>query len=245
MKEHQVVVREDTAVQAQPPAERMIVMIMDAARDKSIDIDKLERLMAMQERMVADQRKTAYVSAMARLQAKLPQIDQNGRIVVKGALRSKYALIEDIDVAIRPLLAEEGFSYSCNQEDSPDGKLRRFAGKMSHRDGHEEVKHFSLPFDSSEFRSAVQSEKSTYSYASRVLLTMHLNLVTRDVDTDGAPSATITDDQVKDIEAALDELKMDRARFLVYMHVGAVADILAKDHQKAIVALDVKRRGVK
>lgn len=235
--------KHEMALERSPQAlpERMITMILDAARDKSIDIDKLERLMAMQQKMVIDQRKIAYTGAMSRLQAKLPQIDRHGHILVKGQLRSKYATIEDIDTAIRPLLAEEGFSFSCDQEDSQD-KIRKFSGKMSHEEGHEEVKHVRLPFDASDFRSAVQSEKSTYSYAARILLTMHLNLVTRDEDNDGQGGEFVTKEQVLALRDLLKELKSDEREFLKVLNVEKIEDIGAKDYRRALNLLETKKR---
>ena len=74
------------------------------------------------------------------------------------------------------------------------------------------------------------------------MIKMHLNLVERDEDTDGVNLATISDEQAKDLEAALQEVKADKGKFLVFMGCGAVKDILARDLAKAVNAIDVKRR---
>jgi len=51
-------------------AQASVLDVIDrAARDPSVDVEKLERLLAIQERLLADQRKTAYFAALARLQA--------------------------------------------------------------------------------------------------------------------------------------------------------------------------------
>src|SRR5262249_37342147 len=101
------------------------------------------------------------------------------------------------------------------------------------------------PIDVSDYRSIVQSIGSTVSYGKRQLIKMHLNLIERDEDTDGVSLETITEDQAKDLESAIQETKMDRGRFLVFMGVGDVKDILARDLKKAINAIDVKRRMAK
>src|ERR1700690_2098399 len=94
-------------------------VIARAASDPTVNVDKLERLLAIQERLLADQRKTAFYAALARLQARLPQILKSGQILDRdGQVRNRYAKIEDIDVAIRPLWAEEGFSFSFHQQGS-------------------------------------------------------------------------------------------------------------------------------
>jgi hypothetical protein len=210
--------------------------------DEKLDVGTVERLLAMQERVIADQRKQAFKAAMARLQAKLPQVQKDGRIVVKGQERSRFARIEDIDLAVKPLLAEEGFAFSFNTE-SKDPNNLLISAELSHRDGYSEMKSLLLPIDKSDFRSNVQSIGSTVSYGKRQLIKMHLNLVERGEDDDGqGGSQLITEDQAKDLEAMITEVSADKARFLAYMDAGSVEAILARDLPKAIAALEAKRR---
>ena len=56
----------------------LISMIERAARDPSVDIDKMERLFLLQERMSAQRAKAAYLSALADMQPELPVIDKRG-----------------------------------------------------------------------------------------------------------------------------------------------------------------------
>jgi hypothetical protein len=212
------------------------------ARGGEAAVLMMERLLAMHERITGEQQKTAFMAAMSRLQAKLPQINKDGRIVVKGTERSRYARIEDIDLAIRPLLAEEGFAFSFDS-DSSDAKMFRLSAKLSHSSGHSETKWLTLPLDSSEYRTTVQSIGSTLSYGKRYLIKMHLNIVERLEDDDGNGGASaITADQAKDIDAMIGEVKADKERFLKYMGVDSIESILARDHLKAIQALEAKRR---
>ncbi|CAB4202915.1 hypothetical protein UFOVP1623_13 [uncultured Caudovirales phage] len=59
----------------------MMAIIERAARDPNIDIDKMERLMAMKERMDASRAKSAFDSALAEMQPKLPVVHKNGKII--------------------------------------------------------------------------------------------------------------------------------------------------------------------
>lgn len=231
---------EEKAVTAH--ASDLLSVIAQAVADPRMDVEKMSKLLDMHERITADQRKTAFMAAMARLQAKLPQIEKTGRIVVKGTERSRYARIEDIDVAIRPMLAEEGFSFSFDTESS-DARLYKISARLSHRDGHSETKTLTLPIDSSDYRSAVQSAGSTVSYGKRQLIKMHLNMVERDEDNDGNATARITQDQADTLRDLLAELKPeDKPKFLDYMGVAKLEEILAKDHAKAANALERKRQ---
>lgn len=220
----------------------LLSVIAQAVADPRMDVEKMSKLLDMHERIMNEQRKVAFTAAMSRLQAKLPQIKKDARIIVKGVERSRYTKYETIDRAIQPLLAEEGFALSFDT-DSKDGRLFNISCKLSHREGHSETKFLLLPLDASDFRSNVQSIGSTVSYAKRQLVKMHLNLVEADEDDDGnGGSEPITKEQVWDLQALIDEAKADKAKFLNFMGVGDLAEILQRDYKKAVNALEAKRR---
>lgn len=236
--------KDETALTVRPESSSgsLLEVIAKAVSDPRIDVSKMERLLAMHKEIVAEERRIAFAAAMSRLQEKLPQINKNGRIVVKGTERSRYAKLEDIDVAIKPLLAEEGFAFSFDS-DSSDGKLFKLSCKLSHREGHAETKYLVLPIDANEYRSNVQSIGSTVSYGKRQLIKMHLNLIERDEDTDGHDLQTLSEEQAKDLEALADEVGANKRKFLEYMGVISFDTILLRDLRKAITALETKRRG--
>lgn len=198
-----------------------------------------ERLLKMHEQIADRTAKVAYQAAMARLQERLPQIGKDARIVVKGTERSRYATLESIDAVIRPLLAQEGFSFSFDSQ-SQDGKLFVITATLSHREGHSETKSIVLPMDQSDYRSNVQSIGSTVSYAKRQLIKMHLNLIEADEDNDGF--ALITPDQVKDLETQIQDAKANKVKFLEYMDVDSLEQIQVCHLAKAHAALGAKRK---
>lgn len=237
---------ETVSIQDQPTPEKspatLLEVISRAVSDPRMDVEKMERLLAMHERISEQQRIAEFMAAMSRLQAKLPHINKEGRIIVKGTERSRYARIEDIDRAIRPLLAEEGFAFSFDS-DSGDGKIFKLSAKLSHRDGHSEIKHLVLPLDKSDYRSDVQSIGSTVSYGKRQLIKMHLNLIEEDEDDGGNGGAEpITQQQVQDLTALITEVKGNAALVLKFMGVEKLEEILARDYQKVINLLEAKRR---
>jgi len=236
MKEDAIAVREEIQ-----PA-NLLQAITRVATTPGLSIDVIERMLAMQERLEAKQAETAFARDMAMLQAELPQIQKDGRIIVRGTERSRYALHEDIDTAIRPILAKYGFSIAYDT-DSKDGKVFTVFAKVSHREGHSETKTIMLPMDASEFRSNVQSIGSTISYAKRQLLGMHFNIVTKGSDDDGeGGQGFISSDQEKDLLVLIDEVKANKEGFLKYMRVEKLADIPAKEFKRACTALEDKRR---
>ena len=234
--------KRDTALPAEvPEASNLLEVIARAVCDPRMDVEKMERLLVMHQTITAEQHKVAFMAALGRLQAKLPQIQKSGRIIINDKERMRYAKLEDIDVVIRPLLSDEGFAFSFDSE-STDGKLFKLSCTLA-RKGHSETKYLLLPLDASDYRSNVQSIGSTVSYGKRQLIKMHLNLIERDEDDDGNGGAQpISADQIKDLETMIQDSKANKAKFLEFMGVERLDDILKRQYEKAVNALQVKKR---
>lgn len=243
-----VATRSDAAIQRATPS-ALLSSINDIVRDPQMDLHKMElmeRLLAMQERVMAQQAMIEFNEALAQLQAELPQIDKHGRIMDnKGAVRSKYAKIEDIDKAIKPYLDKFGFSlsYDCKSE---DGKLFFVAGKLAHKAGHSDTKYVPMPLDNSQYRSGAQNVGSTISYAKRQLIKNHFNIVEHGEDDDGAGgSEKISANEAIDLEAVCEEIKQNKAKFLEWLRVEKFADILVRDRERIDSYIVRKRAGAK
>lgn len=236
-----IVHAEPTSIQRE--ATSILDVIARAAKDPTINVEKLERLLAIQERLLADQRRTAFMAALSALEAELPQIAKSGRVIVNGQLRSKFARIEDVDTAIRPLCREHGFAFSFDSKAA--GNAFEFSCTMSHRDGHAETKTITLPADTGPGRNGVQSVGSTTSYARRYLLSMHLNIITRDEDDDGnGGGRPVTAEQAAELRAALAEVKGNEARFLNWLAAESFEAIPAANFERARRFIEEKRRAL-
>ncbi|MDB6101207.1 MAG: hypothetical protein JWO52_1206 [Gammaproteobacteria bacterium] len=226
-----------------PAATAMLQVIERAARDPNIDIDKMERLLAMQERIVARQAQAAYADALARLQPTLPIIGERGSIKNNsGAVQSKYALWEDIVGIITPLLAAQGFSLSFRTANK-DSKIQ-VTGVLAHREGHSEQTTLDLPADTSGSKNAVQAVASSVSYGKRYTAGALLNLRTGELDDDGRTAGqkpTLSDEQIANITALMTEVGADKARFLKYAKVDALDQILACNYETVVKMLEAKR----
>lgn len=170
------------------PAEQAhpVEMFERLAKDPGVDVEKLERLIAMQERIMRHNAKSAFDGAFSRMQAELPEIAENGKILVKGVLRSTFATLEDIHAAIKPILRTYGFAIRHRTE-WPEGKagIIRIVGILSHEQGHSEESCFEAPADKSDYRTDIQSMGSTVSYGRRYTTLDLLNITTRGLDNDG------------------------------------------------------------
>lgn len=164
-----VVKAKESLPQVQPEGATLLAVISRAAADPQTDVDKMERLMAMYERIEAKRAEAEFASALADMQSKLPSIGERG----DAAGRYKFALWEDINAAIKPILTEYGFALSF-RTDFTDGIA--VSGVLSHRSGHKEQTTIKLPADPSGNKNAVQAVASSVSYGKRYTAGALLNL---------------------------------------------------------------------
>ena len=236
-----------------PPADfagGLLNVIERAARDPNVDVDKMERLFALQERVQERNAKQLFVEAKVAMREELPEITMKGRIVIRDKSSNEitqntpFARFEDIHEAVTPVLTRHGFDLSYRNGLSPDGKVR-VTTILSHIGGHQEETFFDLPHDSSGSKNSVQAVGSSTSYGKRygTLSILNIKVCGEDDDANSAvPDACISKEQRDRINNALDALDADKPAFCKYLKVDAIADILAKDFDKAWAAVEAKRR---
>ena len=161
----------------------VLSVIERAASNKDVDVSKLEKLLDMQERIMAKNAEMAFNAAMAQMQAELPTISERGEIIVNGQLRSRYAKFEDINEAVKPVLQKYGFAVSFKTDTT--GNVVKVTGILTHREGHREQTDMVLPVDVSGSKNPVQAVGSSVAYGKRYVMEALLNLTSRGQDDDG------------------------------------------------------------
>ena len=238
-------------VAAPSQGETLLAAIIRAASDPTVDVDKMERLMAMAQQIEAKNARTAYYREMALMKPDLPVINRRGRIEIreKGTTGKRdgellqstgYAYWEDINEQITPLLSKHGFSLTFRPGVAQDGKVT-VTGILTHRDGHSEEATITLPHDSSGSKNPVQAVGSSTSYGKRYAATMLLNIRTKGEDDDGAgtdPDRTIDEAQMAEIQGMMDQANADPEKFCKFMGVDALKDMRVVDLGKAREALN-------
>jgi len=215
-------------------ASALISMVERVALNPAADMDKLERLLDMQERMLNREAQVAFNAAMSRLQAELPSITENGEIKHNGKLISSYAKFEDIVAAIRQPLVNHGFSVTF-KSNFEDNKLL-ITGIVAHAHGHREETTMILPFDTSGSKNSVQAIGSSVSYGKRYVLCMLLNISTGGEDNDGSTTAlpeSLKEDQIQHIKSLLDSSSIKHERWLKHAKFASF-DVIPADKYQAI-----------
>jgi ERF superfamily len=86
------------------------------AVEKGASIETVERLVALQEKMLARQAEIEFNEALNRVQSAIKRVAPD---LDNSQTRSKYASYAAIDAVIRPEYSKEGFSLSFSEEDCP------------------------------------------------------------------------------------------------------------------------------
>lgn len=91
----------------------MLSVISRAAADPQTDVEKMERLLAMYERMQMQEAQAKFNEAMARVQSAMRRVRTDKR---NDQTKSNYATYGALDRALRPLYTAEGFALSFDTE---------------------------------------------------------------------------------------------------------------------------------
>lgn len=172
---------------ASPPSTQtgqVLSMLERVLTAPEFDIDRAERLWAMQKEVRAEQARAAFIESLSAMQAEIPAIKRTGQIKNNsGQVQSTYAKWEHINEAIKPVLQRHGFalSFRVNQE----GNKIVVQGVLSHRDGHSDTTTIELAPDTSGAKNAPQAIVSAISYGKRTAAGALLNITSYDEDDDG------------------------------------------------------------
>ena len=235
----------------------VLALIERLALDPHADVEKLERMMTMYERLKAKEAELAYNAAKGRILKKLAgiKIVKNRSVVheidngkpQRGACEAfKYAPLEEIDKHLRPLLAEENMDLSYSDESREGGDIL-IRGRLKHLpSGHFEDSFMPAPPDTTGGKSNVQAVGSTNSFLRRYVTCNIFNIVVVGDDDDGN-GGTIDEAQTKTIVELIKKAKVG-PKFLKYMKAqsvdeagsleAAVATIAARDYRKAVSTLE-------
>jgi len=223
------------------------MQLLQLAMSQGADLDRLEKLMQLQERWEANQARKAFEAAMADAKALIKPIVKNREVdftSARGRTNYEYedyaAIAEEVD----PILAR--FGLNCRHRPKQDAKNLTIICKIAHRDGHFEETELTAPYDESGNKNAIQSIGSTATYLQRYTLKLALGIAVSK-DTDGrkvgqADDAFISEKQVGDLEALITEVGANKANFLKVCKVESLEALPASKYSEAVKRLEEKRK---
>ena len=217
--------------------------MIELAVSKGADLDKLEKLLTLQERYEANEARKAYNKAMAEFKSHPPKIEKD-KTVKFNATKWNYAPLHNIVEAITPELSKQGLSASWRTKQN--GKVV-VACRISHELGHFEEIELSAEADTSGSKNSIQAIGSTISYLQRYTLLSILGLAAEDMDDDGQVAATeyIDDKQKNQLVDMMSDKNVKIEKFLSAFKVESLDKFPVSKFQQAVTALNAKKTGAK
>lgn len=187
----------------------MLAMIAEAARDQTVDAQKMVTLadlaMKLQDRELQAQFNRDKVSAIQQM----PSIGKRGEIIIPAKdgktqrTQGRYAKWEDLHKIISPILAAHNLVLTFNIGHRE--QMVTVQPILSHTNGIVEKGEFMvLPLDTSGSKNNTQGAGSSSSYGKRYAAGAMLNLVYHDdIDDDGAGGSATPADHLSDEQHSL------------------------------------------
>ena len=213
-------------IRSEPQLEMAMIRL---AVEKGAPIETIERLVALQEKMLARQAEIEFNEALNRVQSKIKRVAPD---LDNSQTRSKYASYAAIDAVIRPLYSEEGFSLSFTEEDCPKPEHVRIVCFVS-RGAHTRLYRKDMPADGKgakggDVMTKTHAAAAADSYAKRYLVKDIFNVAIGEDDTDG----NITNGEAADFLTLIAESRT--LEELGKNYKDAVKDGLEKQASKAV-----------
>ena len=152
----------------------------------SVNVEKIRALLEMKREEDKERQRVAYNAAMTLAQNEMVPVVRKSE---NNHTKSKFAKLEKIDEAIRPIYTRYGFNLEFNSQ-SIDKDTVRVTCECSHREGF--TKQFELAgaldmagAQGTANKTSIQGLGSTVSYLRRYLTCMIFNVVLTDEDNDG------------------------------------------------------------
>ena len=190
-----IVTREENQIAVAGESAAMLQIIQRASVDPSCDIEKLERLVALKERMDSKSAEQAFNAAMAQMQCAIPTVGEDAQ---NAHTKNSYATLDGINYVLKPIMQRFGFAITFKVDHSANGIS--ITGILMHSAGHREQTTLLLPIDTGPGRNAVQAVGSSTTYGKRYVMCALLNITTGDArDDDGAAAGDLREAVLEDL----------------------------------------------
>jgi len=252
--EEKLAIQETSSVVPQPSTTQLIT-VNDAtsmlqavgvlAMDPNTDVEKIERLMAIQERLQAKENEQRFDQIMADVQEKIKTAIKNKH---NAQTNSNYADLSAVLKSTKAAYTSAGMALSFNTEPTQDVSIVRLVCYVTAA-GHSKCYTYDSPLTDKGIAgktvmTTAHARGSAISYGRRYLTQMIFNLDTADDDDANACADIewITEEQAADLGSLIEEVGADRHKFLKYMGAQSLDRIRSSAYGQAVSALEAKRK---
>jgi hypothetical protein len=212
----------------------MMQMVVDATKDKAVDVAKMRELLAL---LKEEQARMILNPLILQVQSEVPRIVAD---TPNPHTKSKYAKLEKVSNAIDPIMKAHGLGITWSTADSPLPNHYRVVGNLIHKASGAERQYFlDAPSDAKGpqgggNKSEVQGVGSTVSYLRRYIKCLIFDITIRSEDRDGVTGAAISAEDVKQIVNACAFADLDEEKFCTAFQIAKIADLPASKKQEAL-----------
>jgi hypothetical protein len=215
--------------------------MLQAALDRGMSADMIGKLMDLQERWEATEARKAYDAAMLAFKRTAPELIKN-KHVVAGKMEFDHLTLDEACNVIIPALNKHDLFHTWSSEQR-DG-LVYVTCTLTHAQGHRTSVTLNSGADASGGKNGIQAIGSAATYLARYTLLMATGLAARDQDNDGRDANTISAEQKEELISLMKETDTDTKKYLEYLGVRALDEILVIGFTNAKDALLRKRKKV-
>lgn len=144
------------------PSDPMLAMIERVLTAPDVPMERISAIMDLRERQMNKEAEQAFNAAFSAAMAEMPEVRKSG---VNGHLSRKYATLDDLIRAARPVLSAHGLSL--NWQTGIDGEAIWVRAIVRHALGHSIETEQRGPRDKSGSMNALQGGGSTETYLKR------------------------------------------------------------------------------
>lgn len=223
-------------------------IIERAARDPNVDLDKMERLMAMRERELNRSAEKAFNEAMKAAQAEMRTIGADAN---NSQTKSRYATYAKLDSVLRPIYTRHGFSVSFDEDDSPKPDHIRCLAYVAHEAGFTRTYRKDMPADGKgakggDVMTKTHATGAAAAYGMRYLLKGIFNVAVGEEDTDGnrpdETAGTISKEQRDELQSLVERLGWNVPDYCEWLAIEELTDLRSEYFSREKQRLETKIR---
>lgn len=226
-------------------ATSMLQAVGSLAVNPDVDVDKVERLMQIQEKLQAKENEDSFNRVMAEVQSKIGTVLKNK---LNKQTNSNYADLQAIVTTVKPIYTSAGMALSFNTIPTEDQSFVRVVCYVT-AEGHTRTYEYDSPITDKGIAGKVMmttqhARGSAISYGRRYLVCLIFNIATDDDDGNSYLSNVeyITEEEEANLIALIEEVGADKAKFLKVLRIDEYGQLPKSKLQGAIKRLEERRK---
>ena len=216
-------------VQQQSTAIATTMQMLQSAMERGADIAQCEMIIALQERIEANEAKKAFDYAMSAFRGEPITIEKDSQVHFKnksgGFTSYKHSTLATVVDAAIPAMSKYGLSHRWRPEQGEGGRIT-VTCIITHALGHREETSLSASPDETGNKNNIQAIGSTINYLERYTFMAATGLAAKDQDNDGnSPGEAkpkwecVTEYQLKELKKLIKESGTDLELFIEWCNV--------------------------